>query len=194
VSYGVFSYAATQLKAYQMSRTAIDSYLAIVTKHSDSGDADMVAFVSLTGTKGGLAPKKALCSSEGATSGVPFSGNFTFYTQDPEPPQKIPASISPKGSFVEVVFLEGQMKYKFTGGKWHYEGFFATILDVAGGSILGKVGNVAKPASNGSNLLWKFNNPNGFWLSGYQSAAAVEVSSEDCPWRLMKIVSSGGTQ
>jgi hypothetical protein len=188
VSYGVFSYAATQLKAYQMSRTAIDSYLAIVTKHSDSGDADMVAFVSLTGTKGGLAPKKALCSSEGATSGVPF------YTQDPEPPQKIPASISPKGSFVEVVFLEGQMKYKFTGGKWHYEGFFATILDVAGGSILGKVGNVAKPASNGSNLLWKFNNPNGFWLSGYQSAAAVEVSSEDCPWRLMKIVSSGGTQ
>ena len=182
------------MKSLEVSPTALSEYLAIVTKHLSSGDADYVAFVSLTATVGGLAPKKALCTHHGATAGVPFSGSFTFYNQDLEPPQNIPASIAPKGTFVEVVFVEGTMRYKFTAGKWQYEGFFATIFDVAGGNKLGKVGNVGKPNPNGSNLMWKFNNPNGFWLSGYQCAQAVQMAADDCPWRLMKITSSGGTQ
>lgn len=189
-----YSCAASKLKSLNASPTAISQYLAIVKKHTGTGDADLVAFVSLTGTSGGLPPKKALCSSAGATSGVPFSGNFTFYTQDLQPPQNIPATLAPKGTFVQVVYLEGTMRYKFTAGKWYYEGFFATIRSVAGGTILGKVGNVAKPDANGSNLHWKFNDPNGFWLSGYQSALPVQMSADGCPWRLMKIITSGGTQ
>ncbi|KAG0591090.1 hypothetical protein KC19_1G148900 [Ceratodon purpureus] len=184
---------AAQLKAYEKSQTAIPEYLAIVKKRSGSGDADQVAFISLTGTQGGLPPRKELCLATGVTAGVPFYGNFTFYTQDRQPPQNLPASIAPKGTFVQVVFLDGNMRYKFTAGKWRYAGFFATILDVAGGNVLGRVGNAAKPTSYG-NLLWKFNDPNGFWLQGFQCAQPYQMDTEGCPWRLMKITTSGGSQ
>lgn len=184
--------AASAVRATQASSSAVSEYLAIVKAHRGSGSAELVAFVSLTGTKDGLPPWNALCSCNGATSGVPFSGKFTFYTQDLAPPQ-VPASLTAKGTFVQVVFLEGKMKYKFTGGKWNYLGFFATMADVAGGAVIGNVGTISKPDRHGSNLHWHFKDPNGFWLSGQLCSKPVQMSADGCPWQLMKITSSGGT-
>ena len=154
--------------------------------HRGSGDAGEVAFVSLTGTGGGLPPSKDLCTSHGSTSGVPFTGKFTFYTQDLQPP-KVPASITPPGLFVQTVFLEGKMIYKFQGGQWIYAGFFATMTDVAGGNTLGKCGTV-----KGGQMRFEFRGVTQSTISAYLSKSA-KMSTENCPWQLVKITSFTGT-
>lgn len=186
--------AASAVRSTQASSSAVSEYLAIVKAHRGGGDAEQVAFVSLTGTRGGVSPSKALCSCDGATAGVPFTGKFTFYTQDLVPPQ-VPASLTPKkgSTFLQVVFLEGKMKYKYAGGKWSSLGFLATMADVAGGTVLGSVGTVTMPDSHGSNVHWHFKDPNGFWLSGQLCSKPVQMSADGFPWQLIKITSSGGT-
>lgn len=185
--------AATLVKSVRVSSSAIPEYLAIVKVHRGSGDASQVAFVSLTRTKGGLPPRKALCASNGATSGVPFGGTFKFYNQDREPP-RMPASITPKATFVQVVFLEGKVTYKFTGGKWVYQGIFATIAEVAGGNALGKFGTATRPDRYGSKTMWQFKGPSGYWLSGQMCTRPVRMDVEGLPWQLLKITTSGGAE
>lgn len=91
----------------KVATSAVTEYLSIVKVHRYAGDASQVAFVSLTNTLGGLPPRNELCSSTGASSTVPFSGNFTFYNQDRQPPAGLPAKLVPDANFVQVVFLEG---------------------------------------------------------------------------------------
>lgn len=167
------------------STLAVAEYLALVELHRGSGDGDGVAWVSLTGTGGGLPPCKSLCTSNGATSGVPFTGKFTFYTQDSQPPQ-VPAALTPPGTFVQTVFLKGKIMYRFQAGKWVYIGFFANITDVAGGNYLGKSGT-----TTGGSLKFLFRGPNGFSLTGQKSSSAT-MSAESCPWQLVKITAQTG--
>jgi hypothetical protein len=183
--------AAAAVKTAKVLSSSVMEYLAIAKVHRGSGDASQVAFVSLSGTRGGTAPRNALCTSNGATSGVPFSGTFTFYTQDLEPPQ-VPASLTSKGSFLQAVFLDGKVTYMFAQGRWRYVGIFATIYDVAGGVVLGRYGTVSKADRFGSKLLIKFNNPNGFWLYGQQCAKPIRMDAGGFGWQLMKITTSGG--
>ncbi|XP_024389898.1 uncharacterized protein [Physcomitrium patens] len=176
----------------QVSTSAVSEYLAIVKKRIGGGDASLVVFVSLTGTKGGLPPRKALCTSNGATSGVPFQGTFTFFTQDQVPP-RVPASLKPLANFVQVFFLEGMMQYRFdNNGRWTSQGHYSTIYDVAGGTSLGKFGTVRQSDRFGSNLMFKLINPNGFWFYAEQCAKPVRVSLMGAPWQLLQITSSGG--
>lgn len=183
---------ASPLKTVQVSPSAVASYLALVKVHRGAGDADQVAFVSLTATTGGLPPSKALCSSDGAVSGVPFGGKFTFYTQDRVPPT-VPVSLTPPGTFVQTVFLTGKRMYRFHSNKWKYIGFFATMAEVAGGKALGKVGTCTKPDKYGSNLSWHFTAPNAYTLNGY-ATKSVRMYADGCPWQLLKITSQAGYQ
>lgn len=186
---------ATAVETSQVSPTSITQYLSIVKVHRGSGDADRVAFVSLTSTSGGLPPSKALCSSNGASSGVPFTGVFRFYTQDLEPPP-VPITLSVKGgTFVQSVFVQGKMHYTFSKGKWSYQGVLATITDVAGGTVLGQFGTVNQDKYGNkveSKTVFKFKNPNGFWLEALLCAKPVQVSKTSCPWQLFRITNSGG--
>lgn len=184
---------ASPLKTVRVSTSAIPEFLAIVKRRIGGGDAAMVAFVSLTGTKGGLPPRKALCSYTGATAGVPFSGTFRFYTQDLQPPT-LPQSLTPRGSFIQAFFLEGKAVYKFVGNRWVYQGMYATIFTVAGGEALGKFGTVTKPDRFSSKVLLKLNDPNGFWTYMQMSARPVRMSLEGCAWQLLRITTSGGWQ
>lgn len=175
-----------------MSTSALMEYLAIAKVHRGAGDASQVAFVSLSGTQGGMPPRNELCTTYGATSGVPFKGTFTFYNQDRQPPQ-VAASLTPKGSFLQVSFLEGMVTYKFAQGRWQYMGIFATIFDVAGGAVLGKFGTVTKADRFGSNLFVKFNDPNGFWLYAQQCAMPVRIDADGMSWQRLKVTTSGGS-
>lgn len=187
-----FSCAAAPLTTVQVLPSAVPEYLALVKEHRGAGDAEHVAYVSLTGTTGGLPPSKALCSSEGATSGVPFAGKFTFYNQDRAPPAAVtPASIKPPGTFVQTVFFEGKRMYRFQNGKWHYIGVFATMSDVAGGKAFGKMGTSTQTDKYGSNLSWQFTGANAFSLMGYLSKS-VQMYPDGCPWQLMKITTHTG--
>lgn len=184
------------VRSIEVASSAISEYLAIIKAHTHAGDASQVAFVSLTGTSGGLAPRIELCSSSGATSSVPYSGNFTFFTQDRQPPAGVPASLHPptNANFVQVVFLEGKVQYKFTSkGQWVYRGIFASIADVAGGTPLGKFGTVKDADKFGSKLFFQFKDPNGFWLAAQKASKGVQITSDGFPWQLLKITSSGGT-
>lgn len=182
------------MSTVEVSSSAISEYLAIVTVHRYAGDAAQVAFVSLTDTEGGLPPRSELCSSRGATSSVPFQGNFTFYNQDRQPPTGIPASLVPRANFVQVVFLEGKVQYKFTrNGQWRYRGIFASIADVAGGSSLGKFGTAKEADKYGSKLFFQFKDPNGFWLAAQKVSKPIQLTADAFPWQLLKITSSGGT-
>ena len=183
------------MKSVEVSTSAVADYLAIITIHRYAGDASQVAFVSLTGTQGGLPPRQELCTSPSATADVPFSGNFTFYNQDLEPPADLPASLTPMGAdFVQVVFLEGKIMYKFTkAGQWRYRGIFATVRDVAGGNILGKFGTVKEPDASGSKLLFQFKDPNGFSLSVQKASKPIQMSADGIGWQLLKVTSSSGT-
>lgn len=186
--------AASPVRKVEVSTSAVSEYLAIIKVHRYAGDAAQVAFVSLTGTSGGLTPRKQLCSSDGASASVPFEGNFTFYNQDRQPPTGIPASLTPNANFVQVVFLEGKVQYKFTrNGQWRYRGIFATIADVAGGNSLGKFGTVKEADMYGSKLLFQFKDPNGFWLAGQKVSKAIQITADGLPWQLLKITTSGGT-
>lgn len=183
---------AAPLTTVQVLPSAVPEYLALVKEHRGAGDAEHVAYVSLTGTTGGLPPSKALCSSEGATSGVPFAGKFTFYNQDRAPPAAVtPASIKPPGTFVQTVFFEGKRMYRFQNGKWHYIGVFATMSDVAGGKAFGKMGTSTQTDKYGSNLSWQFTGANAFSLMGYLSKS-VQMYPDGCPWQLMKITTHTG--
>jgi hypothetical protein len=168
-----------------VSASAVAEYLALVELHRGSGDGDAVAWVSMTETGGGLPPCKSLCTSNGATSGVPFTGKFTFYTQDSQPPQ-VPAALTPPGTFVQTVFLKGKMMYRFQVGKWVYIGFFANITDVAGGNYLGKCGT-----TSGGSLKFLFRSPNGFSITG-QKSSSLTMSPESCPWQMVKITAHTG--
>lgn len=186
---------ATAITTSQVSPTSIMEYLAIVNVHRGTGDADRVAFVSLTATSGGLPPSKALCSSNGASSGVPFTGVFKFYTQDLGPPVRVPVALSVQGTFVQSVFVQGKMHYTFLKGKWSYQGVLATITDVAGGTVLGQFGTVNKDKYGNtiaSATVFKFNNPNGFWLEAQLCAKPVQVSLTGSPWQLFRVTRSGG--
>lgn len=185
---------ASVVTSLAVSTSAVAQYLAIIKIHRYAGDAAQVAFVSLTGTQGGLPPRDELCSSPSATADVPFAGNFTFYNQDLQPPANIPASLTPNANFVQVVFLEGKILYKFTkAGQWRYRGIFATIRDVAGGNDLGKFGTVKQPDAFGSKLLFQFKQPNGFWLAGQKASKPIQLSANGFGWQLLKVTSSGGT-
>ena len=131
--------AGKAVKTVAVVTFAVIEYLVIVTMHLGTGDASQVSFVSLSGhTEGCLGPpRNALCATYGATSGVPFKGTVTFYTQDLQPPQ-VPASLTPKGSFLGVMFLSGKVTYMSANGRWLYMGLLATIYDVSGGVVLGK--------------------------------------------------------
>lgn len=178
----------------KVSTSCVSEFMAIVKIHRYAGDASQVAFVSLTGTKGGLPPREELCTSSMATADVPFEGNFTFYNQDRQPPANLPASLTPNANFVQVVFLEGKVMYKFTkAGQWLYRGIFATIRDVAGGTVLGKFGTVKKPDAFGSKLVFQFKEPNGFTLSGQKVSRPIQLSADGFAWQLLKITSSSGT-
>jgi hypothetical protein len=189
------SLQATALSTSEASSTSITEYLAIVNVHRGSGDADRVAFVSLTATSGGLPPSKALCSSNGASSGVPFSGVFKFYTQDQVPPST-PVTLAVKdATFVQSLFVQGKMHYTFLNGKWSYQGVFATIRETAGGTVLGQYGTVNEDKygnETASSTVFKFKNPNGFWLQAQLCAKPVQVSKTSCPWQLYRITKSGG--
>lgn len=176
-----------------MSSSAIPEYLAIVKVRRGGGDTSQVTFVSLTGTRGGLPPRQALCTGYGSTSGVPFGGKFTFYTVDREPPQ-VPPSLTANGTFVQSVFCEGKISYRFTGGRWIRRGFSAKMSEVAGGSSLGQCGTVLKPDAYGSKVAFRFGSPNGFWLQGRQCTQPLKISSDGCPWQLLAITTSGGTE
>lgn len=102
--------------------------------------------------------------------------------------------MTPKANFLQVVFMEGKMVYKFSAGRWRNAGIFATIRDVAGGNALGKFGTVVKPDSYGSKLFFRFNDPNGFWMWGQDCAKPVQMTADAMPWQLMKITTSGGKQ
>ncbi|KAG0618101.1 hypothetical protein M758_4G039200 [Ceratodon purpureus] len=182
---------AKAVKTAKVFSSAVIEYLAIVKVHRGAGDASQVAFVSLSGTKGGMPPRSALCTSHGSTSGIPFKGTFTFYNQDRQPPQ-VPASLTPKGTFLQMAFLDGKITYMFAQGRWRYVGIFATIYDVAGGVVLGKFGTVSKADRFGSKVFIKYNNPNGFWLYGQLCAKPVRMDADGFAWQLMKITTSGG--
>ena len=183
------------MQTYQTNVNSIPAYLAIVTAHSGAGDAERIAFVAMLGVSGGMPPSKSLCSLNGATSGVPFTGVFNFYTQDEVPPQ-VPASLQAKGvTFVENFFVEGKMHYKFLNGKWSYLGVIATIYDITGGIVLGTYGTVNQD-KNGNPIaartVFKFNNPNGFWFQAQLCATPVQMYQDGCPWQLYKVLSFGG--
>lgn len=184
---------ASPLKSVRVSSSAIPEYLAIVKVRRGGGDTSQVTFVSLTGTRGGLPPRQALCTGYGSTSGVPFGGKFTFYTVDREPPQ-VPPSLTANGTFVQSVFCEGKISYRFTGGRWIRRGFSAKMSEVAGGSSLGQCGTVLKPDAYGSKVAFRFGSPNGFWLQGRQCTQPLKISSDGCPWQLLAITTSGGTE
>lgn len=186
--------AALVVKSFVVATAAVSQYLAIIKIHRYAGDASQVAFVSLTGSQGGLPPREELCSSPTATADVPFAGNFTFYNQDRQPPANLPASLTPRANFVQVVFLEGKVLYKFTKtGQWSYRGIFATIRDVAGGNNLGKFGTVKQPDAFGSKMLFQFKDPNGFWLAGQRVSRPFQMSADGFGWQLLKVTTSGGT-
>lgn len=192
IGIGLLCFAALPLTTLQVKASAVAEYLALVKSRRGSGDADHVAFVSLTGTSGGLPPRKALCTSDGATSGVPFSGKFTFYTIDRVPPT-VPPAITAPGNFVQTLFLQGKSMYRFKNGKWNYIGFFATIAEVAGGPAIGKVGTCAKRDRFGSDVSWQFKAPNAHNLMGFLTRSA-RMYADGCPWQLLKITSHTGFQ
>ncbi|KAG0578687.1 hypothetical protein KC19_4G042500 [Ceratodon purpureus] len=191
--YPISGLQASVLRSFVAATSAVSQYLAIIKIHRYAGDAAQVAFVALTGTQGGLPPREELCSSPTATADVPFAGNFTFYNQDRQPPANLPQSLTPKANFVQVVFLEGKVMYKFTkSGQWLYRGISATIRDVAGGNNLGKFGTVKKPDASGSKLLLQFTDPNGFFLLGQKVARPIQMSADGFGWQLLKVTTSGG--
>lgn len=102
--------------------------------------------------------------------------------------------LTPKANFMQVMFLEGKVVFKYAGGRWKYCGIYATVSDVAGGRTLGKFGTVTKADKYGSLLFLKVNDPNGFWTWAQLCAKPVQMTADAMPWQLLKITTHGGTR
>ncbi|KAJ7286640.1 hypothetical protein O6H91_21G062100 [Diphasiastrum complanatum] len=170
----------------------ISQALLQATSHQFDGSASLISYVQRLIPQGGAPPLQNICQLDATVVEVPFEVEFWFWQQNLWPPA-VPASLSVSTEHaIQGFFGEGVIVYRYNGITWEQIQAEATLYNVPGGVLAGKV-FVQAPAlhgkSAGGSYRWQLNDPNGFQLVGKPQPPPVTVNKHCLPWSLVTISS-----